>query len=453
MGANGAGKSTLVKILTGAVRADAGRILIRGAGARRALARRRPPRRAGPGLPGAGADPRPRHRRESAAHRHAGRSLPRAGCSELGIARSRSRATTPRDIPLAVLRVLDLARALAIEPDVLLLDEMTAALPANLAERVLDVVRRPEPGRAARSSSSRTASRDLGALRPRHRAARRRDRRRRRHGAGRRGTDRRADARRADRQASAPAPRRQRNRAAATAASPPRLGVRNLRVGTKLDDVSFDLRPRRGRSASSRSKARARTSCSASCPARSGRRAATIEVDGNAGPVRAIRPTRSAPASPMSPATAPTRSLMQRSVAREHRPALQRPPRTRGVRSTCGRRSSRVDDAIERLQIDTRAQREVQRLSGGNQQKVTIARWIAAEARTILCFDPTRGIDVRTKQRDLPAAARARRARRVGAVLHLRARGGAARLRPRHRHLRRPRGRRAARSKSPTRQR
>ena len=49
---------------------------------------------------------------------------------------------TARDIPLAVLRVLDLARALAIEPDVLLLDEMTAALPANLAERVLDVVRR-----------------------------------------------------------------------------------------------------------------------------------------------------------------------------------------------------------------------------------------------------------------------------------------------------------------------
>jgi ribose transport system ATP-binding protein len=58
----------------------------------------------------------------------------------------------------------------------------------------------------------------------------------------------------------------------------------------------------------------------------------------------------------------------------------------------------RVAAAIERLQIDTRAQREVQRLSGGNQQKVTIARWIAAEARTILCFDPTRGIDVRTKQ-------------------------------------------------------
>jgi ribose transport system ATP-binding protein len=59
---------------------------------------------------------------------------------------------------------------------------------------------------------------------------------------------------------------------------------------------------------------------------------------------------------------------------------------------------AKVLAAIERLQIDTRAQREVQRLSGGNQQKVTIARWIAFGARTVLCFDPTRGIDVRTKQ-------------------------------------------------------
>ena len=51
-----------------------------------------------------------------------------------------------------------------------------------------------------------------------------------------------------------------------------------------------------------------------------------------------------------------------------------------------------------RLQIDTRAQCEVRRLSGGNQQKVTIARWIAAGVRTLLCFDPTRGIDIRTKR-------------------------------------------------------
>ena len=57
-----------------------------------------------------------------------------------------------------------------------------------------------------------------------------------------------------------------------------------------------------------------------------------------------------------------------------------------------------MDDAIARLQIDTRAQSEVRRLSGGNQQKVTIARWIAGGVHTLLCFDPTRGIDIRTKR-------------------------------------------------------
>jgi ribose transport system ATP-binding protein len=58
----------------------------------------------------------------------------------------------------------------------------------------------------------------------------------------------------------------------------------------------------------------------------------------------------------------------------------------------------RVRDAVDALQIDVRAGRQVQRLSGGNQQKVTIARWLASGFLTMLCFDPTRGIDVGTKR-------------------------------------------------------
>jgi ribose transport system ATP-binding protein len=58
----------------------------------------------------------------------------------------------------------------------------------------------------------------------------------------------------------------------------------------------------------------------------------------------------------------------------------------------------RVRKAVEDLHIDTRAQRQVRRLSGGNQQKVTIARWLAQGFGALLCFDPTRGIDVATKR-------------------------------------------------------
>ncbi len=88
--------------------------------------------------------------------------------------------------------------------------------------------------------------------------------------------------------------------------------------------------------------------------------------------------------------------LMQRSV----RENIALPFTTRMKRwflIDTGKERRTVNGAIERLQIDTRAQGEVRRLSGGNQQKVTIARWVAGGVRTMLCFDPTRGIDIRTK--------------------------------------------------------
>ena len=50
---------------------------------------------------------------------------------------------------------------------------------------------------------------------------------------------------------------------------------------------------------------------------------------------------------------------------------------------------------METLQIKARSvDAEVRTLSGGNQQKVQIGRWLAADAQTLILLDPTRGVDV-----------------------------------------------------------
>jgi ribose transport system ATP-binding protein len=58
-----------------------------------------------------------------------------------------------------------------------------------------------------------------------------------------------------------------------------------------------------------------------------------------------------------------------------------------------------IDDMIKLLAIKTAGlDIPVGALSGGNQQKVVIAKWLMRQPRIILLNDPTRGIDVGTKQ-------------------------------------------------------
>src|SRR6476619_4777789 len=140
MGANGAGKSTFVKILTGAVRPESGRIIVRG---RERLAHS-PADARKLGIVSVYQEPSLIPDLDLRSNLRL-TSTPvdafRSWLNELGIARL-DLSQTASSVPLATQRVVDLARALAIEPDILLLDEMTAALPANLTEKVLEVVQR-----------------------------------------------------------------------------------------------------------------------------------------------------------------------------------------------------------------------------------------------------------------------------------------------------------------------
>ncbi len=88
--------------------------------------------------------------------------------------------------------------------------------------------------------------------------------------------------------------------------------------------------------------------------------------------------------------------LPQRSIRENVALPLVRDARNWGLIRGSSERAL-VGAAVKRLQIDARAGSELRRLSGGNQQKVVIARWVAAGFQTLLCFDPTRGIDVGTK--------------------------------------------------------
>ena len=147
---------------------------------------------------------------------------------------------------------------------------------------------------------------------------------------------------------------------------------------------------------SSPSRARARTNCSTSSPGRIEPSSGKVQVDGRdvsfGHPADAIRAGVVYVAADRAEAL-----LMQQSVRENVALPFRARMRTWGLLNV-GEEGKKVGEAIERLQIDIRAQREVRRLSGGNQQKVTIARWVAGGVRTMLCFDPTRGIDIRTKK-------------------------------------------------------
>jgi ribose transport system ATP-binding protein len=397
LGANGAGKSTLVKCLTGVIRADAGTIAFGGKSTRA----RSPMHAARLGLAPVFQDP------ALVPDLSVTQNLRLTG-ARVEEVRSQLAAMDLRvnfrelvaDLPLPILRMLDLARALAQDPQLLILDEITAALPSDLAERVFDVMRtRRDRGRSVLFITHRLAEvivtcdratilrdgSDVGTMVPREggeariveimlgpEAAR-------------------AEARAAelaeDEVPAEPA-------AAATAKAASVLEVDGLRIGG-LQGISFDLR--RGEVLGLAAlEGQGHDELFEALAGQRKPEGGELRVGG-----KAFRPRHPYDAIRKRIVLVPPDRLLallpQRPVRENVAAPLYNSPLRWGP-INMREEGRRVRAAVDALQIDMRAARQVRRLSGGNQQKVTIARWLASGFAALLCNDPTRGIDVGTKR-------------------------------------------------------
>jgi ribose transport system ATP-binding protein len=391
MGANGAGKSTLVKILTGVHPADAGTITINGA--TRVFRSPAEARRAG--IVSVYQDP------ALVPDLTIGQNMRLADVpladvrryfGDLGIEDLDPNALV-RDIPYPVLRLVDLARALASNPPVLVLDEITAALPANLAERVFAVMRGwRERGNSVIFISHRMA--EVGALCDRATVLR--------------------DGVTVGVIDTAPGSG-ERIVALMLGIDPTKVGpsscaqrqirggdddlaaleVRDLCYGHTLKNVSFSVRAGEilGVAALEGQGQQELFDCIAGVTRNDGG-----EIAAYGRKLKLHHPGDAIAAGlVLVPANRLQALLPQRSIHENVALPLVREPSKWGLIDARTERH-RVSNAVKRLQIDTRAESQLRRLSGGNQQKVVIARWIATGFQTLLCFDPTRGIDIGTKQ-------------------------------------------------------
>ena len=387
LGANGAGKSTLVKILAGVVAADVGDVQIEG----RQVSVRTPVDAMKAGIATVFQDPalipditlQENFRLTGVQVRRVQEWLDRMHLGGLDF------DSIAGELPLPVLRLVDLARALAHDPRLLMLDEITAALPADQAEHVFGAMaewrdrgssvlfithRLSEVLRTCDRATILRDGRDVAALIP-----------------GEGGEGRLVEAMLGEVAAAVdsraqPAPRTTEGRVVLEARALTSLhhlkGLSlQLHAGEILGLVALEGQGQ-----------------DRLFDVLSGNRSfdgGELQINGES-----VRPR-----SPFDlirkgvvliPSDRVHALLPQRSVRENLASALYN--RIGRWFSLARDEEDRVQGAIDRLAIDTRAGRQTRRLSGGNQQKVVVGRWLAAGFLTLLCFDPTRGIDIRTKE-------------------------------------------------------
>lgn len=394
LGANGAGKSTLVKILSGVFPADAGFVAVNG----RTALLRKPADSMAAGIATVFQDP------ALIPDLTFNQNLRISGLDRDDVMPWLERMDLAHidfdllvgDVPLAFLRLLDLARALAHRPQLLMLDEITAALTTDQAEHVFDVMREwKEQGRSVLFISHRLgevlAMCDYATIL--------------RNGShvadfalagidesqlvtamlGEELVEELAESAE-DGAASSGAP-------VEAFDTPVVLEARDLRLRDKVKGISLQLHKGEilGLAAlEGQGQDQLFQVLSGDHRPSSGELLVNGKRLNARSPYDAIRN-----GVVFVPADRQQALLPQRSVRENLTTPLYN--RARKWFTLAGDESERVDRAVVRLDIDVRAGSQAQRLSGGNQQKVTVGRWLASGFDILLCFDPTRGIDIQTK--------------------------------------------------------
>ncbi|MCS6825549.1 MAG: sugar ABC transporter ATP-binding protein [Caldilinea sp.] len=388
LGANGAGKSTLVKILAGVQPADAGKVYIEG----RTVHFHTPADAIAAGIATVFQDPAlipdltvahnlRLSRIDEAKFRT---SLERFGLGDLDL------GALVRELPLETLRIVDLARAMARDPHVLLLDEITAALTADQAERVFDLL---TEWRAQGKSAVLITHRLAEVMRICDQATILRD------------------GRNVAELVTAEVDEHQLVEAMLGASVEPLMKTaQGAMASRRLGETALEVR-----GLTDRHQVR-----DVSFAVRSGEILGLVALEGQgqdrlfdllAGarrPVAGEIQVAGKTCHFRSPYDAVQRGVVlvpgDRLIALlpnqsvHHNLALPLFNHLRRWLRIPTDEQPRVQRAIERLSIDVRAASQVRRLSGGNQQKVVLGRWLVSGFRTLLCFDPTRGIDIQTKR-------------------------------------------------------
>ena len=295
--------------------------------------------------------------------------------------------THVRDLRPAGQQIVSIARSLSHDVRLLIMDEPSAILDDSEIDTLFGVVRRLAVRRRRRRLHLPPSRRDQADRRPCHRPERRGDRRLRasRHHERRRPGD--ADGRAEARAAVPRTPDRQRRRRPRGARgapsarreggdvrAAPRRGARHRRAG----GVGSQRAPAgrvRGRSPGRGRGPRRRRAPAVRPPRQGHRRGARAGAGGPQvpGPPPGVEPHQERDADRRRPLPA----------GADQRARASARPRRR----SCARSTPRPSDG-ERLARD---------LSGGNQQKVVLARWLLHQCRVLLLDEPTRGVDVATK--------------------------------------------------------